>query len=155
MAEKSASDRLDRHALVMAFWIPAGFVAVCLLRLGHASGLHWWTAAGFAVIIATFAGHVIINVTTHSRFTAGETALGATIFSVSLVALLLMRLTGVGDLDGRAFMAFGLGLGALLIAVVVYMLIAFGPRRAFERFDVIRDNNLRRASRLPHRGGRR
>ena len=155
MAEKSALERIDRHALVMTFWIPAGFVAACLIRLGHASGLHWWTAAGFGMILAAFAGHVIINVTTRSHFTAGETAFGTTVFSASLVMLLVMRLTGMGDLDGTGFMAFGLGLGALLIAVIVYMLIAFGPRRAFERFDVIRDNNLRRASRLPHRGGRR
>ena len=155
MADRSASERLDRHALVMTFWIPAGFVAACLLRLGYTSGLHWWTAAGFAVILMAFAGHVIINATTHSRFTAGETALGATLFSASLVALLLMRLTGIGDFDGARFMALGLGIAALLVAVIVYMLISFGPRRAFERFDVIRDNNLRRASRLPHRGGRK
>ena len=99
-----------------------------------------------------FAGHVIINVATRSTFTAGETALGAVLFSASLVALLLMRL---GGFDAERFMAFGLGIAVLLAAVIVYMLIAFGPRSAFERFDVIRDNNLRRASHLPHRGGRR
>ena len=52
-------------------------------------------------------------------------------------------------------MPIGLGLGALVFVVVVSMLISFGPRRAFEKFDVIRDNNLRAAARLPHRGGRR
>jgi hypothetical protein len=34
------------------------------------------------------------------------------------------------------------------------MVIRDGPRAAFARFDIIRDNNPRRASRLPHRGGR-
>ncbi|SEM36047.1 hypothetical protein SAMN05443999_1232 [Roseovarius azorensis] len=155
MTDRTDTERLERHALVMAFWVPAGFVAACLLRLGYTSGLHWWTAAGFAVIMLVFVGHIIINVTTHSTFTVGETALGAVIFSVALVALLLTRLTGTVDYGEGRFMAFGFGLAALLAAVILYMLIDFGPRRAFERFDVIRDNNPRRASFLPHRGGRR
>jgi hypothetical protein len=43
----------------------------------------------------------------------------------------------------------------LLAIIVAYLLIRHGPRRALEAFDIIRDNNPRRASRLPYRGGRR
>lgn len=153
--DPSAQDRLDRHALVMAFWIPTGFVAACLLRLGYTTAGPWWIAAGFAAIIATFVGHIIINVVTGSRFTAGETALAAVVFAAAVLALLLLRLIGAPGMDAAQFTAFGIGLAALVGAVIIYMLIAFGPRGAFEKFDVIRDNNLRPASRLPHRGGRR
>jgi Na+/H+ antiporter NhaD/arsenite permease-like protein len=52
------------------------------------------------------------------------------------------------------FWVAALGLVALAAAVILYMVIRYGPRAAFERFDIIRDNNPRRASRLPHRGGR-
>ena len=43
----------------------------------------------------------------------------------------------------------------LLLAAVFYMLIRFGTRDAFDKFDIIRDNNPRRASRLTQRGPQR
>ena len=51
-------------------------------------------------------------------------------------------------------MPIGLGLGALVVVVVVSMVISFGPRRAFEKFDVIRDNNLRGVTSPASRGRR-
>jgi hypothetical protein len=45
------------------------------------------------------------------------------------------------------------GMIALLLAAVFYMLTRFGTRDAFDKFDIIRNNNPRRASRLI-RGGR-
>ena len=88
-------------------------------------------------------------------FTAGETALGSAILVGLTLAYLITIMTAPDVLVGRLMMPIGLGLGSLVVVVVVSMLISFGPRRAFEKFDVIRDNNLRAASRLPHRGGRR
>ncbi|TMV04269.1 hypothetical protein FGK63_18465 [Ruegeria sediminis] len=155
MANPNLTDRLDRHALVMAIWTPAAFVVIALLHMGMTGGGGWWIAAGFAGIISAFAGHVIVNTVLKTGFTAGETALGVFAFAVALVALLLTALLASPDVVDRVFIPVGLGLVSLVIAVVVYMVIAFGPRKAFEKFDVIRDNNLRPASRLPHRGGRR
>lgn len=156
MAEMDATGRLDRHALVMAIWAPSGFVAAVLLHMGIVmGGSDWWIAAGFAAILVAFVGHIIVNAVLRTNFTAGETALGMVAFAAALLALFGTVLAGPPALTDRIFLPVGLGLASLVVAVVIYLVIAFGPRRAFEKFDVIRDNNLRPASRLPHRGGRR
>lgn len=154
-SEPSAMDRLERHALVMAIWSPSAVGAAALMHRGLSVAGPWWIAAGFGAILAAFCAHIIINVVTQSRFTAGETALGAFAFAVAVLMLLFGRLVGGEGVDASVFIATGLGLASLVAAVIVYLLIAHGPRGAFARFDVIRDNNPRAASRLPHRGGRR
>ncbi|MBW3098957.1 hypothetical protein [Pseudohoeflea coraliihabitans] len=159
MADTS-TDRLDRHALVMAIWTPSAFVAAILAHTGIASEAapevaRAWIAAAFAAVILAFVGHVIVNTVLKTGFTAGETALGLVAFATALLTLLLTVLTGSDDLVQRIFLPVGVGLMALVVAVIAYLVIRHGPRGAFEKFDVIRDNNLRPASRLPHRGGRR
>ena len=155
MAHQEPNDRLDRHALVMAIWTPAVFASAALLHRGILSDGLWWIAAGFCALLIAFAGHVIANVVLKTGFTQGETALGMVVFAAALGALLLSALAGPDGITAEVYLALGLGFAALVIAVVFYLVIAHGPRRAFEQFDVIRDNNPRRASRLPHRGGRR
>lgn len=156
MIENNLFDRLDRHGLVMAIWSPAAFLAAALLHKGvTAGGGAWWIGAGFGVLILGFAGHVIVNAVLKTRFTAGETALGLVTFAVGIVALLVTVLVAPPETVERVVLPVALGLVSLVVAVIAYLVIAFGPRGAFERFDVIRDNNLRPASRLPHRGGRR
>ncbi len=102
-SEDEAMARLDRHALVLAVWLPAGFVALGLLHHGFGVGGAWWVAAGFAALL---------------------------------------------------FLPVACGMIALLLAAVFYMLTRFGTRAAFDNFDIIRDNNPRRASRLNRRGRR-
>lgn len=139
----------------MAIWTPSAFVAATLLHKGLSSGGHWWIFTGFAVIVAAFIAHVIVNAVLEAGFTAGERALGIVAFAASLLSLLLAVFVGPSDLGARIFLPVALGLMSLVITVVAYLVIAYGARAAFERFDVIRDNNLRPASRLSHRGGRR
>lgn len=155
MSETRDTDRLDRHALVMAIWCPASFLAIALLHHGVTGGGGWWIAAGVVPILGAFVGHVIANTMLKTVFTAGETALGGFAFALAVVALLLTAILGTKELVSAIFLPASLGLAALPATVIIYLVIRFGPRGAFERFDVIRDNNLRPASRLPHRGGRR
>lgn len=155
MAQGDPMDRLDRHALVMALWSPVALVAAALLHLGLTGGGGWWIAAGFVAILVGFAGHIIANAALGTDFTSGEVALGGVVYAAAVVALLMGALLARSERIEPVLLPVGLGLAALLVAVIAYLLIAYGPRRAFEKFDVIRDNNLRSASRLPHRGGRR
>lgn len=154
MTKGDPMDRLDRHALVMALWSPVALVAATLLHLGISGGGAWWIAAGFVAILVGFVGHIIANAALGTEFTSGEVALGGVVYAAAVVALLTGALLAPSDRIETVLLPIGLGLAALLVAVISYLLIAYGPRRAFEKFDVIRDNNLRRASRLPHRGGR-
>ena len=156
MAGMDVIERLDRHALVMAIWTPSAFVAATLLHMGLAMGAGgWWIAAGFAVLHVAFVGHIIVNAVLGTGFTTGETALGTAAFAAALVALPVSALFGAPGTGGPLFLPVGLGLASLVVAVVLYLVITLGPRGAFQAFDVIRDNNPRPASRLPHRGGRR
>ena len=148
-------DCLNRHALVMAIWSPLLLISAGLFHKAILSGNEWWFVGAFFSIIIAFCGHIIINVTIGTSFTDGETALGSFLFSIAVVAFLLTLLFGPVKLTEQILIPVGLGLVSLLVSVVVNMLISYGPRRAFEKFDIIRDNNKRPASSLPHRGGRR
>ena len=151
LSEVEASEQLDRHALVLTVWLPAGFVALGLLHYGFSAGGAWWVAAGFAALLAGFAAHVIVNVMLGTSFTTREAGLCMVLYATGLVALVLAVLMG----DGFAapfFLPVAGGMIALLLAVLFYMLTRFGTRDAFDMFDIIRDNNRLRASRLTQRG---
>ena len=153
MDPREKADRLDRHALVTAVWLPLGLVALILFRLGTDEGAGW-LLGGFGALLAGFLGHVVLNAALGTDFTRGEVALGLALFLGALLAcgLALLLVDGFAD---RFFLPLALGFGGLAAAVILYMVTRYGARGAFQGFDVVRDNNLRAASRLPHRGGRR
>ena len=153
-SEDEASERLDRHALVLAVWLPAGFVALGLLHYGFGAGGTWWVAAGFAALLAGFVAHVIVNAVLGTVFTRGEAGLGMVLYASAMVALVLAMLL-VDGFAVRFFLPGAGGMIVLLLAAVFDMLIRFGTRGTFDRFDSIRDNNPRLASRLIQRGRQR
>lgn len=154
MQADEAEERLDRHALVVAVWLAAGAVAAVLFHMGFGAGGLLWLAGGFAALLAGFAGHVIVNAVLGTNFTPRELALGLVAMLVALLGLMLATLL-VDGFSERFFLPVTAGIVSLVAAVVLTLVTRFGPRRAFEVFDVIRDNNRRAASALPHRGGRK
>ena len=153
--QSSKTDRLSRHGLVMALWAPAIFVAAVLFHAGYLYAANWWFVGAFTALVLAFCAHIIVNVVSKTGFTEGEVALGSVILVCLTVVYLITILTAPNASVDRLIIPVGLGLGALVVFVAVSMVISFGPRRAFEKFDIIRDNNLRKASHLTHRGGRR
>ncbi len=138
MTARPDEDPLDRHALVVAVWLAGGLVAATLLSIGLERGGFLVTLAAFAALLATFIGHVLVNVVFGTGFTPRELGL----FLVAAVAgLVAIGLGGIVSADFRetGFLPASLGLVALVAAVVVYMLIRHGVRGAFDAFDVIRD----------------
>ncbi len=129
---------LDRHALAMGIWLAAGFLAVVFLIHAFGGGSVWAAAAGFAVLLAGFGAHVIVNAVWRTGFTPRELALGLCVYGAGLVWFLLSLLLGSAEAV-RLFVPVGLGFIVILIAVVFYLVTFFGVRRAFERFDVIRE----------------
>ena len=154
MQVDQTEDKLDRHALVVAVWLAAGAIALVLFHFGFGAGGRGWLAGGFAAVLAGFASHVIVNAVTGTGFTPREVALGLVAMLAALLALVLATLLVVG-FSAQFFLPVSGGLICLVLAVVLPMVTRHGPRRAFEVFDVIRDNNRRAASALPHRGGRK
>ncbi len=130
-------DAIDRHALVLAVWLPFAFAAAALFHFGFGAGGWPFVAAGFAAIIAAFAGHVIVNVVLGTFFTPKEIALGLTLYAVGLVFFGLAALLSP-DFRTAYFLPVSLGFMFTALAVVVTMITWLGTRNAFASFDVIR-----------------
>jgi hypothetical protein len=130
-------DALDRHALVMTVWLPLVLVAAASFHYGFAAGGWPFIAAGFAVLIAAFVCHVIVNVVLRTRFTPREVALGLVIYCAGMVALGIAILLSV---DFKTLYAVPVGVGLLCMAavIVITMILWLGLRGAFESFDVVR-----------------
>ena len=130
-------DALDRHALVMAVWLPLNLVAAALFHYGFGAGGWPFVAAAFAVVIAAFAGHVIVNVVLGTTFTPKEIALGLILYAV---ALLVFGFAALVSLSFRTayFLPMSLAFMLTAAAVVLTMITWLGTREAFDSFDVIR-----------------
>lgn len=129
---------LDRHALVMSIWLAIGFVAIALLARGFETTEATPVLGAFAVVIAGFVGHVIINAVSHSRFTPRENALGLGVYALGLIGFLLSLLLG-GEAIHALFVPLSVGFLVLALVVIFYMVTHFGARGAFRAFDVISD----------------
>ena len=138
MQPLSKIEALDRHALVMAVWLALGFVAFALLDYGFGAGGAPYIAAAFSVVLAAFAGHVIINAVYATIFTRRELALGLVLYAADLMAFAVAALL-MPEFAARNFLPLSLGFVAVAAAVIIYMIIGFGLRRSFEAFDVVSD----------------
>lgn len=132
-----ALDALDRHALVIAVWLPLLLVAAAVFHYGFGAGGWPFITAGFAVLIAAFAGHVIVNVALGTQFTPKEVALGLVVYCTGLLA------AGFATLVSAVFrshyaMPVSLGFLGTATVVILTMILWLGLRGAFNSFDVIR-----------------
>src|SRR5262249_45286070 len=130
-------DALDRHALVMAVWLPLILVAAMAFYYGFGAGEWQFICAGFAILIAAFAGHVIVNVILGTRFTVREVALGLVVYCAAALAVGFAMLLSPGFRTEFA-LAVSLGLLGTAAAIIITMILWLGLRGAFESFDVIR-----------------
>ncbi len=136
--EREDRRSLDRHALVMAVWLPLGFVAFALFGHGYRVLDGWLVGGAFAALLIGFTGHVIVNAVYRTLFTARELALGLVAYVAALLAFLLSLLFGAEEASAL-LLPIGLGFLVLAAAVAFYLVTHLGLRRAFEAFDVIRD----------------
>jgi hypothetical protein len=130
-------DALDRHALVMAIWLPLVLVAATAFHYGFAAGGWPFIGAGFAVLLAAFIGHLIVNVVFGTQFTPREVALGLVIYCVSVLGFGLAMLLS-SSFQRLYAVPVALGLLGTAAAIVMTMILWLGLRGAFESFDVIR-----------------
>lgn len=154
MDEPDRETRFDRHALVLAIWLPAGLIALALFHYGFGAGGRWWVAAGFVPILAGFSAHVVANALVGTGFSPREVALALILFLAAALWLIFATLLADGAANNELLVIAG-GMALLAAAVIFYMVTRHGPRGAFEAFDIVRNNNPRRAARLSRRGGRR
>jgi hypothetical protein len=142
MAPLTQLEALDRHVLVVSIWLTAGLIATTLFHFGLGPGGAAFILAAFAVIVAAFVGHIIVNTVLGSDFTIRELALGLVLYGAALIALagaaLLSR-----QFAATALWPTSLGLIAIFGAFVFYRIVHSGLRPAFEGFDAIRSFRAR------------
>lgn len=155
MVNAKEDEKLNRHALVVAVWSPIIFVAAIALQIGIVIYSPVWIAAAYIIILLGFVCHIVVNAALKTEFTKGETALGAVSFSCAVMFFAISCLVFESENLKRLILPMSAGFSSLISAVIIYLLIIYGPRKSLEKFDVIRNNNSRDASYLGHRGGRR
>jgi hypothetical protein len=130
-------EALDRHALVLAIWLPLILVAATAFHYGFEQGGWPFICAGFVIVLAAFIGHVIVNVVCETQFTAREVALGLITYCVSVLGFGLAMLLSP-SFQRLYAVPVTLGLLGIASAIVMTMILWLGLRGAFESFDVIR-----------------
>jgi integral membrane sensor domain MASE1 len=151
LAPLSDMEKIDRHGLVMAIWMPAGLVAAALYHYGLGAGGSWAIGAAFGVVLLALAGHIVVNVVGGTSFTMRELATGLALTGVALVAFVGATLFSSNFVE-HAFLPTSLGFVVLVAAFATYLILSEGLRSAFEAFDAIRSFST--PSRDGQRGGR-
>lgn len=128
----------EHRLAVTTSWGFFGGFAFCFVVSGFSGGNLAAGLIGFALFIAGFAAHVIINWIYQTDFTAGESALGFVVFVVAAVSFI-----GSWIFDpnfGAINRAIGLaGFGSTFGCFMFYMFVKYGVRGSFTKFDRIRD----------------
>jgi hypothetical protein len=130
-------EALDRHALILAIWLPLILVAATAFHYGFAAGGWPFIGVGFVVLLAAFIGHVIVNIVFGTQFTPREVALGLVVYGVSVLGFVLAMLLS-SSFESLYAVPVSLGLLGMASAIVIAMILWLGLRGAFESFDVIR-----------------
>jgi hypothetical protein len=128
---------LERHALVLSFWLGFGLVGLALIKLGFSLGDPASILFGFALLIVGFVAHILINRIYSTNFTQNEIALGLFLYCLSLLVFVFSSIVYTG-LDRSRFIAGTAGFLLIFVSVVFFMVTRFGLRKAFKFFDIIR-----------------
>jgi len=128
---------LDRHALVVSIWVAFGAVTLCLFDYGTSQGSIVAVALSFVAILAAFIAHILANTVLGADFTQREAFLGLTIYAVGIIGFLFFSLSNpqTDPLIQRVMLG---GFVAIAAVVVFYLVIRFGLKQAFNKFDAIR-----------------
>ncbi|KRB32552.1 MULTISPECIES: hypothetical protein [Mesorhizobium] len=138
MTPLGPNETLDRHALVMACWLAAALPAAFLFDYGFGQGGAPYLLSGFAIILAGFVAHVIVNAVYGTGFSPRELGLGLIIYGIGLLLFVALSLVGA-PLAVNNFMPLSVGFITTGAVVIFYLITRYGARQAFEGFDAIRD----------------
>jgi hypothetical protein len=127
----------ERKLAVMTSWGFFGSFGLCFAMSGFAAADIVTGLLGFGLVVLAFCAHVLINYLFDTRFTEGEVALG---FVVLTAAVLCFAVGWILVPDfGVVRIAIGLGgFGAVLAAIVFYMVQVHGVRGSIALVDRIR-----------------
>ena len=127
----TTAEAQERRLAVMTAWAFFGAFGVCLILSGFAEDSLLAGLSGFALIIAAFIAHVIVNRIFGADFSQPQVALGLGAFTVGALCYIASVL--FDPEFGETDVAMGLvGFTALASAFVVYIIINYGVRGSYQ-----------------------
>jgi drug/metabolite transporter (DMT)-like permease len=115
---------------VMTDWGLLGGFGVCLILSGFAEDSLVAGLAGFALLIAAFVAHVVINRIFQAGFSQPQIALGLTSFTVGVLCFIVSVLFNTNFVEADVEIGL-LGFTALAASFIVYVIINYGVRESY------------------------
>lgn len=127
----------EKRLAVATSWALFAPFGLCFVLSGFALPRWEEILGGFALFVAGFISHVIINAVFQTGFTQGEVITGFVAFGVGLSCFIVSTLAGIGL--SRPEIGSGIaGFAALILCFIVYMVTKFGLKGAFSQFHLKR-----------------
>lgn len=123
----------QRRLAVTSSWALFGGFGLCFVLSGFALPLVSAILGGFALFVAGFISHLIINSVFHHGFTTGEVVTGFVAFGVGLACFMAAVIPARG-IAGPVFAAGIAGFAALVLCFLGYLITKFGLKGAFSQF---------------------
>jgi hypothetical protein len=121
---------LEKRLAVVTSWGFFGSFGMGFVLSGF-SGAQWWMGLlGYALLVAGFIAHVVINRTFDTGFSSGEIALGLVLFGVSALSFIGSWLFDPGF--GSVNLGIGLaGFAAMAACLLGYLVVRYGLRGSY------------------------
>jgi len=126
----------ERSLAIVTNWGVFGSFALGFAMSGFVGGQVAAGLVGFALVVAGFAAHVIINQLFGTGFSRGEIVVGFMAFGVALLSFIAAWL--FDPHFGAAGVTVGLvGFGAIIVSFMVYLVTKYGLKGSFSMFHVL------------------
>lgn len=123
----------EKRLAVVASWSLFGAFGLCLILSGFGSRQLAASLSGFALFVAGFIAHVIINRVYRTSFSSGEVVLGFVAFGVAVLSFVVSWITA--SHFGQSNVVAGIaGFAALVVAFLVYVVTKYGLKGSFSMF---------------------
>ena len=137
-------ERQERHGLILSLWIGFASMAVILFHLGLTKDNWIFLSAGFALFLAGFIAHIIVNAVAGTGFQTRGAFFGLFVFALGILAFLISVVIGV-EYSTENFLTISSGLVLILVMIIFYMITKNGLRDAFDQFNIIKSFNSTKA----------
>jgi hypothetical protein len=126
----NALDSSEHRLAVMTTWAFFASFGFCFVLSGFSGSQPVAGLAGFAVFVAAFIVHVIINRIFSVGFSNAQIALGLTIFTISVLSFIASSLFDPAFSETDVLVGLA-GFGALMSCFIVYVMINYGVRESY------------------------
>ena len=137
-SELDAIQTVEKRLAVVGNWSVFASFGMGFVLSGFSGALWWAGLLGYALLVAGFVGHVIINRMFGTGFSAGEIAFGLVAFGISALSFIGSWLFDPSV--GAVNLGIGLvGFGAMTACLLGYLLVTYGVRGSYTLIHSLRD----------------